>query len=241
MEESQVLLRAEPLPRTSLTGNEALDNPIWHALSTEQQKLAAGNELAKRFPIDIAPLGALREQSAESYAALEDLASHDAVALFLDVEPAVPEGWEIVHRGEMYQMVCEAPVRVGMGAPIRDLMQADVPAMLALTKLTEPGPFRERTIGLGRYLGIFDGELLVAMAGERLHLTGFTEVSAVCTHPDHRGRGYGNALVAAVADGIQRRGEMPFLHVKTENAAVRVYERLGFGVRRQLHLAVVRR
>lgn len=226
-----------------------LDNPIWYALSTEQSWLAQGNGLAKRFPTDVAPLGALRDQSAAAYDALEEILSGGVIALFLEREPDPPSGWAIQHSGEMYQMIYETPVRgTETGATgnliqdaIRELAPADVPEMLALTKLTEPGPFRPRTIELGGYLGIRDSGSLVAMAGERLHITGFTEVSAVCTHPEFRGRGYGNALVSAVASRIMWRGETPILHVKADNVpAVRLYERLGFKVRARLHLTVVR-
>ena len=111
--------------------------------------------------------------------------------------------------------------------------------MLALTKLTEPGPFLPRTIELGAYHGIYESGSLVAMAGERLHLTGFTEVSAVCTHPSFRGRGYGNTLMSVVISGILNRGETPFLHVKTDNPAIALYKKLGFQIRAQLHLAVI--
>jgi predicted GNAT family acetyltransferase len=112
--------------------------------------------------------------------------------------------------------------------------------MLTLTKLTEPGPFFPRTIELGSYLGIFDAGSLVAMAGERMHLSGFTEVSAVCTHPDFTGRGYGAALMSAVIAGIIDRRETPFLHVRVGNPAVGLYQKLGFKVRAQLHLAVIK-
>ena len=136
-------------------------------------------------------------------------------------------------------MVFDAPSPAPSNHVFRKLTEADVPEMLALTKLTEPGPFLPRTIELGSYFGIHESGSLVAMAGERLHLTGFTEVSAVCTHPDFRGRGYGNALMSAVISRIMRRGETPFLHVKTDNAAVRLYQKLGFRIRAQLHLAVI--
>lgn len=227
--------------QASLSETFMLDNPIWHALSTEQSRLAQGNALAKRFPTDVGPLGAMRDQSAAAYEALGEILSGDAIALFLETEPHLPIGWAMLYSAEMYQMICEAPVS-GDETAIRELTGADVPEMLALTKLTEPGPFRPRTIELGGYLGIHDSGSLVAMAGERLHMTGFTEVSAVCTHPEFRGRGYGNALVSAVVSRIIRRGETPILHVKAENTtAVRLYERLGFKVRARLHLAVIKR
>jgi predicted GNAT family acetyltransferase len=138
-------------------------------------------------------------------------------------------------------MICETPAHLDERQILHELTTADVPEMLALTKLTEPGPFLPRTIELGAYLGVHDAGSLVAMAGERLHLTGFTEISAVCTHPQYRGRGYGNALLSALISRITRRGETPILHVRTQNvAALRLYEKLGFKVRAQLHLAVIK-
>jgi ribosomal protein S18 acetylase RimI-like enzyme len=217
-----------------------LDNPIWYALSTEQAYLAQGNRLARRFPRDVAPFGAMPDQSATSYQALAKILAGDVAALFLDAPPAPPAGWQMVLRGDMYQMIFDAPPPVEPNQAFRKLTEADVPEVLALTKLTEPGPFLPRTIELGVYFGIHASGSLVAMAGERLHLTGFTEVSAVCTHPDFRGRGYGNALMSAVISRVMTRGETPFLHVKTENAAVHLYEKLGFRVRAQLHLAVIK-
>jgi predicted GNAT family acetyltransferase len=225
---------------SSLSDTLLLDNPIWHALSTEQRALAHGSSLAKRFPTDISPFGGLIDQSPAAYQALEQILPGAVTALALDAEPILPCNWEMVHSGEMYQMICEAPAHLDERPIFRKLTTADVPEMLALTKMTEPGPFLPRTIELGAYLGVHDAGSLVAMAGERLHLTGFTEISAVCTHPQYRGRGYGNTLMSALIGRITRRGEIPFLHVRTENAAVRLYEKLGFKVRTQLHLAVIK-
>jgi ribosomal protein S18 acetylase RimI-like enzyme len=217
-----------------------LDNPIWYALTTEQASLAQGNRLAKRFPTDVAPFAAMRSQSAVESQALEEVLSGDVAALFLDSPPALPSAWTMVHSGEMYQMIFDGLPPAEPEQVFRQLTGTDVPEMLALTKLTEPGPFLPRTIQLGSYFGLHEDGQLVAMAGERLHITGFHEVSAVCTHPNYRGRGYGNALMSAVISRIIRRGETPFLHVRTENAAVGLYEKLGFTVRARLYLAVIK-
>jgi ribosomal protein S18 acetylase RimI-like enzyme len=232
-----LMKQADPsLPDTLL-----LDNPIWHALSTEQSALALGNGLAKRFPSDVAPFGGLIDQSAAAYDALEEILPGAVTGLALDAEPVLPPDWEMVQRGQMYQMVCETPAHSEKNQVFRQLTKADVPEMLALTKLTEPGPFLPRTIELGAYFGLHDSGSLVAMAGERLRLPGFTEISAVCTHPQYRGRGYGNVLLTALIARITRRGETPFLHVRTENVtAVGLYEKLGFKVRAQLHLAIIK-
>ncbi|HEY4046320.1 MAG TPA: GNAT family N-acetyltransferase [Acidobacteriaceae bacterium] len=225
---------------TPSTSRIVLNNPIWHALSTKQRGLAEGNDLAKRFPTDVAPLGGMRDQSPLAYKALEEIVSGGAVALFLETEPTPPRDWTILHEDRIYQMICKAPVGGHENQEFRQLTSIDIPEMLALTKLTDPGPFRTRTIELGTYLGIHDSGSLVAMAGERLHLTGFTEVSAVCTHPDFRGKGYGNILVSAVISNIMERGETPILHVKVGNtAAIRLYKKLGFEIGTLLHVAVV--
>jgi predicted GNAT family acetyltransferase len=113
--------------------------------------------------------------------------------------------------------------------------------MLELAKLTEPGPFRERTIELGGFFGIFEDQRLLAMAGQRMRVPGFVEVSAVCTHPDARGRGYAGIVMRNVMRDIWEAGQTAFLHVLSDNmSAIRVYEDLGFTTRRLLHLAVIK-
>ncbi|WP_203881222.1 GNAT family N-acetyltransferase [Planotetraspora kaengkrachanensis] len=156
----------------------------------------------------------------------------------LTVEP--PDGWEVVMRGTVLQLVDD-----GIAAAPDDeavtLTQADVPEMLALAERTKPGPFLPRTIEMGTYLGIRHGGRLVAMAGERLRPPGWTEISGVCTDADRRGQGLGTRLVLAVAAGIRMRGETPFLHVVASNTnAVRLYESLGFRLRRAATLVLTR-
>jgi predicted GNAT family acetyltransferase len=138
-------------------------------------------------------------------------------------------------------MIGEPPLNLGEPIDSRKLTAADVPQMVALAELTEPGPFRERTIELGHFVGVFRESNLAAMSGERLKLPGLTEVSAVCTHPDYRGQGYARALMSEGIHNILDRGETPFLHVRTSNrGAIGLYESLGFAIRRTLCLAVLR-
>jgi predicted GNAT family acetyltransferase len=139
-------------------------------------------------------------------------------------------------------MVCEA-LAPQPATPLLRLAPDDVPDMVDLAKRTEPGPFLHGTIRMGAYFGLRSPEgRLMAMTGQRMHLPGLREISAVCTDPDFRGRGLALALVSAVATGIVAGGETPFLHVKTENeGAKRVYEKLGFRVRRSVHFIVLRR
>ena len=223
-----------------------LDNPIWNALSTRQSQFAEGNDFARRFNSEIGPLAGLREQSTEAYRSLRRLFKPgEPAVLFLEEEPRLPEGWSLLKHDSLVQMICPNPPQdsaFGKAAGIRweSLGAADVPAMLELTALTEPGPFRQRTFELGGFVGVREGDRLAAMAGQRVAPPGFTEVSAVCTHPEFRGRGYAQLLVAAVAHAIHEHGETPFLTSYTHNAnAIRVYEVVGFVARRTLHLAVV--
>lgn len=222
----------------------SLDNPIWNALFTVHAHFAESNNLARRYPADIGPLSGIKEQSPEAYASLAELLGGEEIAvLFLATPPLPPPDWRLVQVILMEQMVCDAPPSISEHASlIESLGPKDVPEMVGLAKLTEPGPFREGTIRLGGYRGIRQSGHLAAMSGQRLSLTGFTEVSAVCTHPDFRGRGYANALVSAVAHGIYHRGETPFLGVKQDNVgAIRVYQKLGFRVRATQYVTVVKR
>ena len=224
-----------------------LDNPIWNSLCTEHSSFAEANERARRYPAAIGPLSGFACQSAENYAALRELAGPGGVVvLFCTEAPAPPPGWTMVRGGLLTQMACERPVGAAAdvlmrGEELRPLTTADVPEMVALAELTEPGPFRQRTIELGGFFGIIEGGRLVAMAGERLHLPEYVEVSAVCTHPDARGRGYARLLIGTVMEEIRQRGKTPILHSFADNfPAIRVYESLGFTERRTLELAVLR-
>ncbi len=225
-----------------------LDNPIWSALTTEHRSLALGDELARRYPPEVGPLSGLFEPSIEALGALRAVTNVEGLAvLFLESPLEAHPGWSMVRDGIMQQMVWPEgrdPALVDLPAAVkmRQLTADDVPEMVALAHLTEPGPFGRRTAELGGFLGIFEAGRLVAMGGQRLRISEFTEVSAVCTHPDARGRGYARALVAQVTAAILREGRRPMLHVFAANSgAIRVYEEVGFTLRRYLHLAALKR
>jgi ribosomal protein S18 acetylase RimI-like enzyme len=223
-----------------------LDNAVWNALVTRQAHFAEGDRLARCFPHDVTALAGLAEVSAQAWDALAELPSAaQFVVLFLDAPVEPPAGWKMLEQGmgvEMVHEVGHAPLPSAASERIVELTPADSPEMFALAKSTQPGPFGLRTHELGTYLGIRQGGELIAMAGERLRLPGFTEVSAVCTHPDHTGRGYAAALVSALVENVHRRGEVPFLHARDSNTrAIDLYRRLGFQQRRLFHFGVVRR
>jgi predicted GNAT family acetyltransferase len=155
--------------------------------------------------------------------------------------PALPAGWTVVRRVNSAQMVWKNQTPPLVEHSFEELNISHAGEMLALVELTKPGPFLKRTPELGSYLGIREDGQLVAIAGERLKPHGFTEISAVCTHPDHRGRGYASSLVSILIQRITKRNEIPFLHVRTENVnAIRVYERLGFKTRRIINIVIVK-
>jgi GNAT superfamily N-acetyltransferase len=233
---------------TSHVQNDTLlDNPIWNSLVTNHAHLArgaqAGSRLARRYPSNIGPLSAFQEPTPEAYADLAAIVPEgDIAVLFLNDPPTLPEGWQPLRGGTLIQMVCPAPPDQPHSAePIVPLDPTDFPEMLSLATLTEPGPFRDQTASLGGFVGIRVNGRLAAMAGQRLAPTGFAEVSAVCTHPDFRGRGYAQALVAAVARNIHTSGRIPFLTSFDHNAgAIRVYQQVGFVPRRTFHLTVLK-
>jgi GNAT superfamily N-acetyltransferase len=226
---------------------ELLDNPIWSALTTDHANLALGGGRARRYPEEIGPLSGMPVQSDSGYEALHPLAGpRGVVALFFREAPRPPAGWTLLRGGTIHQMVAIRPAidRTPSlaGAELRRLTAADAPAMVALAELTEPGPFRLRTMELGNFFGIFQADRLVAMAGKRMHLPGCVEVSAVCTHPEARGRGYARLLMSSVIDEIVQSGRVPFLHTFASNDnAIRIYKSLGFTFRQAFELAVLQR
>jgi ribosomal protein S18 acetylase RimI-like enzyme len=221
---------------------DVLDNAVWHALHGAHAHLAVRHGRAARFLPEVSVFGAVDRFDDESWA---DLAALDhpaptAVVFRPDI-PDPPADWEIAFGGEGQQMVLDR-LRPAPVPTTRALTAADVAEMLDLVARTRPGPFGPRTIELGAYHGVFEDGRLVAMAGERLRVPGHTEISAVCTAPEARGRGLAAGLTTLVARGILARGDVPFLHHATDNdPARRVYERLGFRRRRDVRFVSFRR
>jgi ribosomal protein S18 acetylase RimI-like enzyme len=224
----------------SETKTQLLDNVPWHSIDGPLFALADRNLRAGRFKLDVAPFSAIMDDSPESWRDLAKLAgpSHPAVLFAPDI--VLPKGWIEDVRFACYQMVAENVT----DAPAVDVVvlgPRDVPEMIRLVKQTQPGPFSERTIDMGRYFGYRDGGDLVAMAGERLRCEGFTEVSAVCTAAGQRGKGLGAALTLAVVEHVRSYGNEAFLHVRTDNHnAIRLYLALGFVIRTEVEALIAR-
>ena len=220
-----------------------LDQPIWSALTSRQKPLAEGGERALRYPPAIGPFADLIDMSPQSFAELGAMMSGSEISvLFTPDAVAVPDGFKILLADTGEQMIGTPAESALAGVEIVMLGAADVPDMMALVELTKPGPFGLRTHELGTFLGIrIDGQL-VAMTGERMKPGNYTEMTAVCVHPSHRGRGYAQALLGAVGRQIVARGEIPFLHVFSSNAsAIALYRRQGMEIRRRLHVTVLQK
>ncbi|HRQ64140.1 MAG TPA: GNAT family N-acetyltransferase [Xanthomonadaceae bacterium] len=219
-----------------------LDRPVWTSLTTYHAASATGGPLARRFVHDVNLFASACDDSDAALNALARLLAHGDQVYVLQVpEIAVPAQCAVVKSAPGVQMVATrsiAPMASHEG--IETLNEADVPEMLALARLTEPGPFLARTHTMGAFLGMRVGGRLVAMAGERMRFPGYTEVSGVCTHPDFRGHGMARRLSAAVAAAIEARGDRPFLHAwATNHAAIALYESLGFERRCAVNVAAL--
>ncbi len=221
-----------------------LDYPIRTALTTRQSHLAEISGTARRYPADIAPFADVADASPEGFRALHGLMRADQPAVLFTPEPlpALPPELETVMAATGEQMIGTPSEFAGPVPEIVRLGAEDVPAMRALVELTRPGPFGPRTHTLGEFFGIRQGGRLAAMTGERMAPGIYTEMTAVCVHPDFRGRGYAQALLALVSRRILARGETPFLHVFSNNAsAIALYERQSMTIRRRFHVTVLGR
>ena len=208
-----------------------LDNPVWHALQGPHRRHAIGHGLAAHYPREMAVFSALAEPTQNAFTNLASgIAAGSEARLVTQEAIRLPPDWQQVNHMSLLQMLgthCDGQIHDG--PPITELGAKDVDAVLALIDLTQPGPFGSRTLEMGRYLGIYDNGELLAMAGERMNLPGFIEMSAICTHPTARGRGLAEYLMRPLLQAALARGQTPFLHVLPHNEpAIALYQRLGF-------------
>ncbi|GAA1697615.1 GNAT family N-acetyltransferase [Fodinicola feengrottensis] len=222
-------------------GTHPLDNPGWGALTGPHRGVAQVYGRAARYLSEVSPFVSLEDNRDEAcWQDLAALVGAGQVAVLPGILEPAPVSWEQVFQISGVQLV-DTSVAAEPDTEAVRLGLEDVPEMLDLVARTDPGPFRARTVELGTYLGIRHNGALVAMAGERLRPPGWTEVSAVCTDPAYRGRGLGGRLVKAVAAVIRERGDVPFLHTgATNTTAIRLYESLGFTLRRHALFTGVR-
>ncbi len=221
-----------------------LDEPVWAAVTGPHRSFAVHHGAAARYDADVTPFAALADPAdPQAWRDLDEVAGGATVAL-VGTDPALlPALWRLERHLPALQMVQTARLVPTDAHGFVPLGAADVDDMLDLVERTRPGPFLRRTVELGGYLGARAEEAdgaLVAMGGQRLATGGWREVSAVCTDPAHRGRGHARRVIEAVVAGIGARDERAFLHVTRQNPAIGLYEAIGFEVRREIDILVVR-
>lgn len=224
-----------------------LDNLIWNSLGTRHSCFCKSSGNARKFIDEISPLGAFQGDENEamiSFAEIVPVGVTLGLFLFNEFEPR--DGWEIVACVPLLEMVRDPTVPLNFVDSDRIVVLGDEDAaeMRELVELTKPGPFGSRTHHLGCYYGIRceSSGRLISVSGERMKVPGYTEVSAVCTHPDYLGKGYARTLMGKVIGGIEKRGERALLHVRANNdRAIRLYEQLGFSQRWSGYYALLRK
>jgi ribosomal protein S18 acetylase RimI-like enzyme len=228
-----VFLRGSPV-------RPLLDNAIWQALSGSQAHHAVGTDTVRRYARGFSPIIGSADPAQPDFPALAPFCDAGEHFYCGDWSGPAPAGWKIDEESTMFRMVWGGgPVPDDPG-DVAPLGPEHASQALGLATLTKPGPFGLRTIELGDYFGCFDGPRLVAMAGERMRAGRLREISGVCTHPDHQGRGLAHRLVARLVRRELQRGETPFLHVMRDNTAARgFYERMGFRNYREIVVRVV--
>lgn len=221
-----------------------LDNPVYHGLLSGNRQLALGAGTVWHFPTEVSPFVGFKDYDTPSFNQLAGLLPEGrtaAIATAAEIE--IPAPWNVTYHGMGLQMMGdEVRVPEKIEYEIVPLQQVHVPQMLALAKLTNPGPFSERTIEFGSFAGVFDNNRLIAMSGHRLQPSPYIEISGVCTHPDHTGKGLGAMMTLLQLQRIREQGKLPILHVWAHNTrAVQLYEKLGFVTRTKLHFNIIQR
>lgn len=214
-----------------------LDNPIYNALKTGNKKLSIGEGQVTIFRRDVAPFAGMENNSEGDFKALTAFGAEiNPIVIFTPVKLNIPQNWEVVREFAMLQMVHNGVMPTSPATQqITDLNDSHISQMIALTQLTKPGPFLDRTIEFGNYTGIFEGDKLVSMVGQRMQPFPYIELSAVCTHPDHLGKGCAGILLTEQIKRVIKANGTPFLHVLDDNyGAIKVYERVGFKTRKPI-------
>jgi ribosomal protein S18 acetylase RimI-like enzyme len=217
-----------------------LDQPVWASLNGDHTAFALRRGQAVRYPREVAPFVATDD--AVAGLDLDALVEAGEQVCFVGTAPTLSGTWRIDHSVSISQLTCATHLDVAGGPAVTELTDDRHEDMAALAALVYPHYFRAHTHRMGRYIGIYDGHRLAAMAGERMRFPGHQEISAVCTHPDYIGRGYAQRLVAMLTNDILAGGRLAFLHVSHDNVrARRLYERLGYVLRADIPLLVATR
>jgi ribosomal protein S18 acetylase RimI-like enzyme len=220
---------------------QLLANIAWHTLAGPHSMYATGADDARRYAPGFSPIVGFANVEQPNFDALAPHCEPGEHFYSDGWSGPTPAGWRIDAESTMIKMVWESsmPPTDEESGVVR-LAPEHASQALELATLTRPGPFGPRTTELGEYFGYFDGQRLVAMAGERMYAGRLREVSGVCTHPDFQGRGFARRLVSRLIRHQMQRNEIPFLHVMSGNSSARgLYKRMGFRDYRESVVRVV--
>ena len=221
-----------------------LENPVYHSLLLNDHHLGFGSEKVKWFDPDVSPFAGFVQDYKDGFNDLyQSLPTGRTILYATPFTLTQIMNWKLLVEIKGLQFLYDGDpvIEQDLFHPVL-LEQQHVEQMMQLAALTKPGPFGARTIEFGHYYGVFEDERLVAMTGQRLHIENYTEVSAVCTHPDYLGKGYATALVQHQMNLILRHRQIPFLHVRADNQrAIAVYERLGFVLQGEMNFYLLRK
>ncbi len=220
-----------------------LDNPIYHSLISNHNQFAIGDSNALFYRREMASFAAFKDFSEDNFNWLYRNHPDDGVFILFSIsEIEIPIPWNLIAEIDMCQFVFEGVnlIKNENKLDIQNLNNTHVEEIKALIALTKPGPFENKTLDFGNYIAFFEDNKLAAMNGQRFNPYQFREVSAVCTHPDFLGKGYAYELIVKQVNQILKQQEIPFLHVRADNAAaIKLYEKVGFRIRTGMKAYVI--
>lgn len=216
--------------------DKKLQNPVWYSLQETHKKFAINYDEVVFYDPEICPFGAFTnsektKEALNEYAKLTDsffLVSENDVPVFDETKVTLDK------RIGGCQMVLDTLKEVEITETIVQLTEEHINEIYNLVWLVMPGYYRKKTFFMGNYYGIFKDNKLVSITGQRMQNDEFIEVSAVVTHPDYTKRGLAKQLVSYVTKEIIATGKHPILHATRINPALKLYEKLGYKLTRNM-------